>query len=307
MEKQALHGFRIYRQETLSETYQRILYEQINYSIDLCKSYPDDPDFSTHEIRKSTKRIRSVYRLFQSALGMEAFQYGNEFYGNISRLLADHRVSKVHLEILQRFCEDQKLSLIRDYLKEEISTMEKQHVELTGKLFHKNKLDRQILQLLEDENNRLRTSVPASIEFASLAEGMQNTYKKAKQHLILIVQETNAENLHELRKKVKAIWNHLLLVRPLWPGYTSPAIRQFDLLAEKLGMEHDLSELENFMDPKKTQKNHEPHQLLMAHIAVRRRNIQKAIIPLASRLFVEKPGELARRMMEYHKLFITNP
>jgi hypothetical protein len=66
MEKKDLTGFRMFRQESYPEMLRRLIREQVEHSVECCGQQESDPDTAVHEIRKSTKRIRAVYRLFRS-------------------------------------------------------------------------------------------------------------------------------------------------------------------------------------------------------------------------------------------------
>src|SRR5512145_1922848 len=100
MKNAELHGFRIYREESLSETCSRVILEQFNQSLGLCDWYFEDPDAATHEIRKSIKRIRAVYRLYRNALGIDRCRNAQDHYGKISHMLAEHRLSAAYIETL---------------------------------------------------------------------------------------------------------------------------------------------------------------------------------------------------------------
>jgi len=304
MEKRELHGFRIYRQEPLSVTFKRVLLEQLNQSLLLCGRYAENPDFMTHEIRKSTKRIRAVYRLFRQAAGNDIYLNGKELYGALGRLLAEHRVSTVYIETMHRLASDNRLPVSLNYLEKRIAEQENRHKQLTHLLIREQRLDKQLKQIIQAETQKLIVEPLFSCDFASLTEGLQNTYSKGRKSLELIIQQADTENLHNLRKKVKSLWNQMIMLRPVWPAVISHTVHQFDLLAEKLGIEHDLAELEHFLINERIENSEDQCHILLKFIAKKRQHIQKAIIPLAMRLYADKPGAMVGKMEVYYRMFL---
>jgi CHAD domain-containing protein len=304
MEKREFRGFRIFRQEPLSHTFKRLLPEQLNQSLALCDHYPENPDYVTHELRKSTKRIRAMYRLFGLALGKDAYLHGKEFYGTLGLSLAEHRVSHVYIETMQRLAFDKKLPAgLLIYLNRQIAEQESRHNQLTCKLLKEQKIDQQVKEIIVAERLRLIAEPIFSCDFTNVAGGLCRTYKLGRKDLDLVIQHAGTENLHNLRKRVKSQWNQLILLKPLWPAVIGLTIHQFDLLAEKLGTEHDLAELEYFLGKMNNGSGDNHHITLINFITKKRQQTQRALIPLAIRLFAEKPEALVTKMRAYYQLF----
>jgi CHAD domain-containing protein len=304
MKKPELHGFRIYRQEPLSETFKRVILEQLGQMLELNGQYHKNPDFITHEIRKTTKRIRAVYRLFRQAAGDDIYLHGKELYGTLSQLLAEHRVSAVYIETMHRLASDNGLPVSLNYLEKRIAEQENKHKQLTHLLIWEQGFDQQLKQIVQTEMQKLITEPLFSCDITNFSEGLKNTYSKGRKSLKLILQQASAENLHNLRKKVKSYWNQMILLRPVWPSVFNVSIHQFDLLAERLGLDHDLAELEHFLSNKKIENDEDQYHILLEFIAKKRQHIQKSIVPLAMRLYAEKPEALAGKMKVYYKLFL---
>jgi CHAD domain-containing protein len=304
MKKAVLHGFRIFKQEPLPETFRRIILEQLDQSLELCSRFPENPDFVTHEMRKSTKRIRAVYRLFRQAAGNNMYLHGKEIYGALSLLLANHRISNVYVETMHRLAADKRLPVDLVYIDKRIAEQESKHQQLTHKLIREQGIDHQLKGIIVAEREKLLSEPVFSCNFANLSKGIRDTYAQGRKNLDMIVQQADTENLHNLRKRVKSLWNQLILLRPIWPATLSLAIHQFDMLAEKLGLEHDLAELEQFLNKERIGNDESQHIILLGLIAKKRQQIQKAFVPLAMRLYAEKPGTVVGKMEVYYRLFI---
>jgi hypothetical protein len=112
----ALSGFRIFKNEPLQETFRRILQEEIRNALLLCQRFSDEPEFTTHELRKSGKRIRAIYRIFRTAMGTERYVHGREVFSEMGRLLSQHRVSTVNMATLQILGNENRLAMHRHHI-----------------------------------------------------------------------------------------------------------------------------------------------------------------------------------------------
>lgn len=304
MKNTTLHGFRIYRQEPLSETFRRVVDEQLRMSLQLCRQFPEKPDFATHEIRKSTKRVRAVYRLYRHVTGDELYGHGKEFYSNVSHVLADHRISLVYFETLKLISADRKMPAKANYLGKLIRAMEMYHREVTADILNTHQVDQGLYGLIESELRSNARELPAQGKFNDLVSCLRKTYSRGKKCLDQATIQPTAENFHELRKITKSLWNELILIRPIWPSYYGFAIHHLDILAQKLGFEHDLAELEKLLHEESSGKDRIQRTLLTEYIAWKRKQLQKSIIPLAQRLFADKPGAVARKAEVFYGMFV---
>ncbi len=298
------NGFRIYKGEMLPVTLKRVLQEQLNIMLVMSDNFSLSPDYATHEIRKTTKRIRAVYRLYRIALGEEAYIRGRQLFGSLSNLLADHRLSAVHLEILREIARDAKNPAGEKQMNKIIAALHQEHLKLTKQLLNKQQVALQIRKTTTIELEKLDHEPIIACSSREIVEGLRGTYNSGKKSLGLLMRQPGTENFHNLRKKVKLIWNQLILLRPLWPAMLTPLIRQMDLLAEKLGTDHDLAEMEKLLLSGSIGNYHEETmQQLTACIAHKRKNCQKAIVNSALKLYAEKPAAFAGKMATYCRLY----
>jgi hypothetical protein len=80
-------------------------------------------------------------------------------------------------------------------------------------------------------------------------------------------------------------------------------IHYLDVLAEKLGKDHDLSELIHYLSLHGENTGTSIPWELTDHIGLKRINLQKSILPLAVRLFSEKAGAFRSRLISYYKIY----
>lgn len=297
-------GFRIYKDEMLPVTLKRVVQEQLNLMLVMSENFTDYPDYATHEIRKTTKRIRAVYRLFRNALGEATYIREKELFGSLSNQLAEHRVSSVLLEILERIARDAKNPLGETLMNEMITAQQQRHLELTKQLIDKKQPVLFIKQIVTSESEQPGPEPIIVCGYHDIVEGLKGTYSGGKKSLDVLTAQPGTENFHNLRKKVKLIWNQLILLRPAWPAMITPLIRQMDLLAEKLGTDHDLAELENWLLSGNMGNYPEETILkLTTYISGKRKIGQKAIMSSAMKLYAEKPAAFAGKMATYCRLY----
>ena len=120
---------------------------------------------------------------------------------------------------------------------------------------------------------------------------------------LILVTDATTENLHELRKQVKFLWIHYLILRPIYPAYLGLLAHQLDILAQKLGLDHDLAELEQYLIKEQYQKDKTAAGILLDFIQKKRKTLQKTSLPLAIRLYMEKPRAMSGKMERYYDLY----
>jgi len=293
-------GYRIHSQEPLQDTYKRVIIEQLRLSDDLCMNYNNEPDTATHEIRKSIKRIRAVCRLYQHGIDTTDYQQIQERYRKISSLLAEHRIAAVHCSTLGligqkgSFPDPGWFALL-------LSDLQTRHSRLTA-VFLEQKVPDAVQVLLLEAVKALENQSVVVRNIKELGMGLRNSYKEGRHLLEITRQGPTAENFHELRKCVKNLWNQLILFRSLWPPVMGLSIYHLDVLAERLGNEHDLAELGIYLD-KVRNPNDSNFENLFRLLEIKRLQVQKSLFPLASRLFAEKPGTFTSRILAYYKIF----
>jgi CHAD domain-containing protein len=269
----------------------------------LCRQFTQKPDLATHEIRKASKRIRAVYRLFRKATGEDQYRHSKAFYADLSHMLAVYRISAVNIETLRWLTPDKRLPVNSGFMHDVTATLEKRHQQLTSIMIEEQQVDRNLSDKLRAEIESLNAHPLFSCDFHNLVPGLRNTYNSGKTGLDQALFLPTTENLHEFRKVVKSLWIQFLLLRPIWPSYVGLAAHQLDILAQRLGLEHDLAELEQLLVRDRTGDN--PVQLsnLLDFIAKKRQIVQKTLIPLARRLYFEKPRTMGIKMEGFYRLY----
>jgi CHAD domain-containing protein len=298
-----MERYRIQKNEDLSETYRRVIREQILLSVGFCQRSDEEPDTAAHEIRKCTKRIRAVYRLFRKATGKSTCHRGQDHFRTISGLLADFRLSRVHADTLSRISIDKGLTADAMTMGNLVSDFQKNHRQFTTEVLKNQQLFPQISHLLSAELERLENDPVSACEFGMLADSIKKTYRTGSENLKILVNQYSAENLHNLRKTVKCLWYQMTMIRPIWPSAISMTVHCLDVLSERLGSDHDMHELVLHLNREAEVKKNPVPLHLTDYINLKRKKLYNGILPLALRLFSEKPGAFTGRLNAYYGIW----
>lgn len=254
-----------------------------------------DPELSdaeaVHEVRKALKRWRALLRLLARPLGEHADQMRSEAR-ELMRTLSNARDAQASLDALA------------DLRKAEISVSETSIDTIRGRLteiksaaeqnsFTKTMRER-LTRYLDYATLSLERWPLKAIDFDTVADGLTSTYRRARQLAPDNWHETEAEHLHDLRRRVVEHRHQMDLIEHLWPRLGQVWAEEAQRLRNQLGACQDLAMLTNFTAP------HQPlapwRSRLAPAIDARRAAHLKTAARLAGRLFAEKPKAFRRRI-----------
>jgi CHAD domain-containing protein len=296
-------GFRIFRNEPYQKTYIRLIAEQVTKTLNLTKLANKDPDYATHEIRKCSKRIRAVIRLFRFAMDETSYQQSIIAFRDLNKMLATHRISAANIEILKKTAADKRYAALVPVINRIILVYQEDHRNITHEMLT-SATHVKLGDMIRENLNTLKKQPLVNCKFSDILKGLKLTYKRCRNNLDRAIQEPLTENLHAFRKSVKMLWNQLVVLKPVWPPVIGQTVHYLDLLGERLGYEHDLAELEHSLQQKGFLQQPE-YKILKDFITKRRIQVQHTIWQLALKLFAENPGTFAAKMNVYHHMYVS--
>jgi len=254
-----------------------------------------DPELSdaeaVHDVRKALKRWRALLRLLARPLGEQADQMRAEAR-ELMRALSSARDAQSALDALNDLLKsDVSFSpTSMDTIRERLTEI-KDAAEQTG--FSKGMRER-LSRYLDYATLSLERWPLKAIDFDIVADGLNSTYRRARQLVPDNWPDTDAEHLHDLRRRVVEHRHQMDLMEPLWPRLGQVWAEEAQRLRNRLGACQDLAVLTNLTGP------HQPlahwRARLAPVIAARRAAHLKAAARLAGRLFAEKPKAFRRRI-----------
>jgi CHAD domain-containing protein len=109
---------------------------------------------------------------------------------------------------------------------------------------------------------------------------------------------------NEWRKRVKYLRYQVRYLTPIWPETLQCVTEELVILSELLGLDHDLAELGATLQAHpELGLPGEAQDALLALIAAHRQALETRSLAMGRRLYAEKPGAFARRMVAYWRIW----
>lgn len=287
--------YRLRRKESIEVALRRIAVEQIDAMLEDADRQ-DDPGGTAHAIRKRCKKLRALLRLVHGAFG----DYSGEQRAirDIARLLAPTREASARVDTLER-------------LRERDDGLDQHDADAIGAWLgsaQTNRLDalahEQIRVATRGALRELRDRVPGwtldATGFDAIRAGLVRTYRRGRDAVRHAGSTPTPDCLHELRKRVKYHRFHLDLLRGAWRSPLSALSDEARRIGDVLGDHHDAAVL---IDTLRAQIDDPaisaPAARAVPILEATMRELEREALPLATRLFAEKPRAFERRMHAY--------
>jgi CHAD domain-containing protein len=254
-----------------------------------------DPELSdpetVHEVRKALKRWRALMRLLARPLGEQADQMRSEAR-ELMRAIAGARDAQSALDALNDL-RKVDLPISPTSIETIRARLTKMRDAAEAKSFTKAMRDR-LSRYLDYATLSLERWPLKAIDFDIVTDGLTSTYRRARQLVPDTWSDSEAEHLHDLRRRVVEHRHQMDIIEPLWPRLGKVWAGEAQRLRNQLGSCQDLAVLAELTAP------HQPlapwRSRLAPLISARRDAHLKSAARLAGRLFAEKPKAFRRRI-----------
>jgi CHAD domain-containing protein len=137
-------------------------------------------------------------------------------------------------------------------------------------------------------------------DFSAVSGGLKRGYTRGRQAMKNAYTHPSVETFHEWRKRVKALWYHCRILRPIWPDVLDGLANTLDTLAHDLGHEHDLAELrQTLLEYPEFWEDKHAAEALLSLIQHRQAELQQAVHPVGGQIYAEKPKAFVKRFSVY--------
>jgi hypothetical protein len=137
-------------------------------------------------------------------------------------------------------------------------------------------------------------------DFRSLAKGLRQCYRAARQAFHHAFAEARDEELHEWRKGVQHHWRQMQLLAPCWPSELTARAKAARTLSQALGDDHDISLLMRLVStPTMMFGTPEETAAFLKRCRRRQRALRKEARTHGERLFAERARPFAERIETY--------
>ncbi|MGZ5023430.1 MAG: CHAD domain-containing protein [Chthoniobacterales bacterium] len=289
-------SFEIRPKDSLGESIRRLAAKEIQGAIDACCSKQKGHDSPVHETRRRLKRARAALHLLAREVPRKALCRENRRLRNVGRLISNIRDAEV------------RLATIND-LRNAVGTGRDRNLEETEELLA-FELDSFLAAFdgwqgeAADKLRRARSAIEdwdlEKVAPARVLRSLRRSYKKGRDALEAVKEKGSARRFHDLRKRAKALWLQLRVLRPLEPEVFRELARELKKLGEDLGHAHDLCFVaERLHDLAGMHPRQSSRKMLETLIESREQDLQRRACRVAERFYAEKPKSFAKRLAKY--------
>jgi CHAD domain-containing protein len=278
--------------------------EQLNSALRELESPGDDPAQAIHQARKHLKKSRALLRLVRPALGSEVYRAENGALRETAAQLSATRDADVLVAIVDGLAERavgrlpaSDFEALRAALAAEAISARAPAGDGAGAGAGDGAgaAAAAVAQELRAAHERVEGWPLDDADWATVVAGISRAYARGREGRALAESDPTVEHLHDWRKRVKDLWYHHRLLKPVWPAVFEAYAEEAHVLSEQLGDDHDLAvlreRLERGIDGLAVDL--EP---LLAVVEERRADLQGQARRLAARLYAEKPKAFERRV-----------
>jgi CHAD domain-containing protein len=246
---------------------------------------------AVHDFRRAMKRWRALLRLVEPFLGEEARRLRDEAR-DLAHALTGARNAQSALDALADL-EKHGLTLSA----RSIAGL-RQRIEAIRQAAETTTLNGDMRLRLGSALDQAAIVVERwplhTLTFEDVADQLTRFYRDARRMIPAHWPDTDAEDLHELRKRIVIHRYQIDIIEPLWPRFVKMWSGEAQRLRDRLGRHQDMLMLASLTAP------HQPlarwRSRLASAIAERRAAHVVAAARIAARIFVEKPNALRRRL-----------
>ncbi len=294
-------AYRFQDDQSIADGIRRIAQEQIDRALtQLLDGFGRDRDAAIHDSRKRFKKIRGVLRLVRDPLGADCYREENTCFRELGRKFSHVRDAEVRIKTLEsiRDCFNE---LARDeWFDQADAALQAYHASTWDYLLSVDDAMPTTITALKEARDRVSHWSIEGHSWSTLKPGLKRVYKRGDRGLQQVRRTPTADDYHDWRKRVKYLWYHLSIVRPMWGGLLGEWVDQIHQLSSLLGDEHDLTVLREFMLSQP--KRFEPIKgldALTVLIEQRRDQVRSQALALGQRIYVETPSAFVNRLGAY--------
>jgi CHAD domain-containing protein len=288
-------AYRLKRGESVITGLKRVAREEMEEAgAQLSGNNRPSRDEAIHDARKSIKKVRALLRL--------ASPEQEGIYGRENARLRDiaHRLSKFRdaFAIIETFDE-----LKKKFKSETRNRLRSVRLGLT-KRRSQSVEEEDVGIVIVEAASALRKAAkrvkswPLRVEgFDAIGAGLEETFRAGRKALARVCKDARAENLHELRKRVKDHWYHLRLLEDLWTDMIKASEKSLKDLETLLGNDHNLVVLRETIVADPAFYGQKKDVDLTVHLIGKyEKELRELSLVLAARIYEEKPRAFTRRM-----------
>lgn len=309
-------SYRLTLSDALAASVRACAREQLHGAILRLEQPGDDSAKAIHDARKRLKKTRALLRLVRPALGKAAYRRENDALRDAAAQLSATRDADVLVATVDGLAERAvgrlpaaDFAALREALAAEAQAAHAGPppagvAPATGDApgdAPTPALDATaaaVAQELRDAHARVAEWPLDGAGWETVVAGIARAYARGSEERRTAEHDPTVEHLHDWRKRVKDLWYHHRLLKPVWPAVVDAYGEEAHVLSEQLGDDHDLAVLRARLQrglalPPGAATSVDA---LLELVAERRAELQAQARLVAARLYAESPKAFERRL-----------
>ena len=255
----------------------------------------DPSDTQIHCARKALKHARANLRLLRDVVGNTVYRRENVALRNAARPLSRVRDVAVLRATAGQLLRHEEHGARRRLLRKVRRTLKQTRLEARTELYRMNVIKGCIATLLAAKA-RIRSWRLEPVDRRWVRDGLQRIYRRGREGYELACADPTAENLHEWRKRVKYLYQAMVIWRVHNAARVKGVMKRAHKVASLLGTEHDLGMFNEQLT--KLDSAHPVRPAIGCSIAQRQSNLRDKAFNKGRRLFKVKPGAFVRGIID---------
>jgi CHAD domain-containing protein len=257
--------FSIRPDRSFKTQFYKVARRQLRHAIDILDTRPQGTDHAIHEARKRLKRVRSLYRLVSRQVPKFSTRENARLRG-IARSLSTLRDAAALVETATYLHDHARDSDEAEALSRIVTALSARRDKIAAAQRDPEKVVADTIAALKRAVSALddvRLKGNHRRQGRMLAQGWNDTVRKARKALAACEGQVSAEAFHTLRKRTQDYRAYHKLLNPLWPAAMSAKYVEASGLIELLGRVNDL---ELLCDLVETEHQHFENADDLAHL-----------------------------------------
>jgi len=280
----------------LVSTFRKYL-EKVIY---FCSAENISPNVTVHEIRRTFKRIRALLKFYSGSSEIFFSELKNQVK-TFGKMLSVLRESAVNIQVLEKITansdliRERKLKQMKDVLVERNRNLLKVH-------FQERETGARILTFCKQVEEQVHVFERERPSKQKIFECLSKEYERSFYLFQTVETDFDAEEMHRLRKKLKALMYQFEFLKFLQPRYFKLKSDQLNTITEQLGEDHDLFIFQNEIKTLEYDDEEEEKVILVNHVHLLREIIHKKLSGRLKLFFNEPPEMFNQKIRDILKI-----
>ena len=246
---------------------------------------------TTHRIRTTIKRLRSLLRLIRPAVDAAFFDRENGRLRTAARLLSSARDSEVARDTVKTLPMSgqsgrQAVDAVLSGLETRIERAKAHEPDLA-----------EVKRRLEQTRRSVRRLKVHRKEREIIEPAIKAVYRQGRKRMKTAIQTGQDGDYHRWRIRAKNLYYELQFLEPIWPKRLHRMTARLSKLQDRIGLDHDLAVLR--AELKKTPDafgGEDKVERIVSCLDRQTHKLRRAAAPLGRKIWRKKPSRFARKL-----------